>query len=175
MNEQHHTHSDNGITYSNQTDPISDSKFSFLKEHVLLMLLRNQPSQFLPLSTGSTSLNYAWTDLKQQIQEIYARTNQENWDGENAEPISKEALGSALQLVELLPFQIFDPDITPTPHGEIDFDWISESEDMLTLSICPDGSLAWSAQFEDYSCRGAAALKGGLPYPLKCCLQNFSR
>ncbi len=44
---------------------------------------------------------------------------------------------------------------------------------MFTLSICPEGKLAWASLFDDFTCRGTAVWKGELPCPVGCCLQKF--
>jgi len=125
---------------------------------------------------GLPSIKEDRKELKQAINDLFAQTNERNWDGEDADPVSKEALESALESVDSLPRGVRDPEIDATPRGEINFDWISGRNAMLSLGFCPDGSLAWSARFEDYNCRGSATWRGGrLPSPLEGCLEKFSQ
>ncbi|MCY4304007.1 MAG: hypothetical protein OXC62_04380 [Aestuariivita sp.] len=112
-------------------------------------------------------------ELRETIEKIYTTACQENWDSEGASAIISTSRNTALSLVGLLPQNMNEPEISSTPHGEIDFDWINDGREMLTLSICPDGSLAWSAQYEHFTCQGDSPWKQELSCPLECCLQHF--
>ncbi|MCY4304016.1 MAG: hypothetical protein OXC62_04425 [Aestuariivita sp.] len=111
--------------------------------------------------------------LKKNIGEIYTKTCKEDWDSEGAAAITVISRDTALLLIDLLPQNINKPEISPTPHGEIDFDWSNDRQEMLTVSICPNGSLAWSAQYEHFTCQGDAPWSQKLPCPLECCIQHF--
>ncbi len=112
-------------------------------------------------------------ELRKEINAIHKGKCRKNWDGEGAAAITSDCRDTALLIVDLLPHNISKPDIAPTPHGEIDFDWINDDREMLTLSICPKGFLAWSAQYDDYTCQGDAPWNREIPCPLDCCFQNF--
>ncbi|MCY4148192.1 MAG: hypothetical protein OXF73_02345 [Gammaproteobacteria bacterium] len=114
-------------------------------------------------------------NLQETINKIYENNCKENWDNGGAKAITSVCKDTALLIVGLLPHNISEPDITPTPHGEIDFDWINDDREMLTLSICQEGSLAWSAQYDKFTCQGDSPWERELPCPLICCLQNFCK
>ncbi len=113
-------------------------------------------------------------NLKKQIRDLSQLTVTNNWDGDDAVAVSQSTIENALTLVDLLPIGVDEPEIAPTPHGEIDFDWMDETRTMLTISVCPDGGLAWAARCEDFNCRGKTPCVDNLPPPLLCCLQRFS-
>ena len=113
------------------------------------------------------------TGLKGQIEALLEAAKFDNWDGEGAIAVTKRSVEVALEVIELLPGYIGDPEVTCTAHGEIDLDWITGRSSMFTLSICPKGVLAWAALFDEFTCRGTSSWTGELPCPILCCLQQL--
>ncbi len=114
-------------------------------------------------------------ELKRQIQDVGQRAGEENWDDDNAAAVSSLAVQQALRLADLLPADVDDPEVAPTPHGEIDFDWMNTDREMLTVSVDANGAVAWAAEINGLSCRGTFATVNELPCPLECCLRPFYR
>jgi len=112
-------------------------------------------------------------ELKRQIQDIGRKAGKEGWDDDNAAPVSSLAVQQALKVADLLPTDIDDPEVASTPHGEIDFDWMNENREMLTLSIDANGAVAWATEINGSSCHGAFAEVSELPCPLECCLRQL--
>ena len=46
-----------------------------------------------------------------------------DWDGEDAFPLDPSTVSVAKQLAGLLPRFRQPPEVSASPHGEIDFDW----------------------------------------------------
>jgi len=112
-------------------------------------------------------------ELKRQIRDIASKAKEENWDGDNAAAVPPSAVQHALQLADLLPADIVDPEVTPTPHGEIDFDWMNADREMLTLGVDANGEVAWAAELNSASGRGILKEMNELLSLLKGYLQPF--
>ena len=113
-------------------------------------------------------------DLKERIRKLLRTAGLDNWDGEGALAVSEAAVNVALVLADKLPDDIDDPDVSATPHGEVDFDWMEGRCAMLTISIDSDGTLAWAALFDEYRSRGTARWTGELACPVECCLRHLA-
>ena len=79
--------------------------------------IRNIISHFTVSAIGNQRLD----EPAQTIREIYASCRGENWNGEGAEPISKESAEVAISLLLALPLNLPIPDIFPDPTGAIAF------------------------------------------------------
>ncbi len=112
-------------------------------------------------------------ELKRQIQDIGHRAGEENWDGDNAAAVLPPVVQHAMQLADLLPADIVDPEVSPTPHGEIDFDWMNADREMLTLGVDVNGEVAWAAELNRSSSRGILTEMNELPSLLEGYLQPF--
>lgn len=76
--------------------------------------------------------------LKNEIEELRERYSQPNWDGDDAEPISLIAASSASSFVNMLPDNIFEPDLTPEKSGTISFDWNRGKDQIFSVSATSD-------------------------------------
>lgn len=88
--------------------------------------------------------------LKQRIDQVLGTHGKENWDGEGASPILLETADTAKSIVDCFPSMPLThlPDVVPTPHGEIDFDWLISKDMMLTISAGSKGEIAYAGIFE---------------------------
>lgn len=85
--------------------------------------------------------------VKQSINKLLRTSGKENWDGEFALPIVPGTVKIAEELVDFFPALIDPPDVSASPQGEIDFDWVESREVMLTVSVCPSGEIAFAGIF----------------------------
>jgi len=78
----------------------------------------------------------AWKDsLVEEISQIYRTCSEVGWDGYEAEPISKESVVQAAQLLQLLPNGVRSPSVVPVPGGDISFQWHGEEHKDFTLGV----------------------------------------
>ena len=88
--------------------------------------------------------------LKQQVDNVLKTYGEENWDGEGALPILPETAEIAKSVVEHFPIEGSRhlPDVGPTPHGEIDFDWLISKNMMLTVGVNSKGVISYAGILE---------------------------
>ena len=88
-------------------------------------------------------------ELQTAIREIAAHAQEQNWNGEGADPVKPAAVDAAQRLLHEFPGGIPDPDISVDPEGNIDFDWHLDNGTMFTLSIGGVGDIAISGMLSD--------------------------
>jgi hypothetical protein len=81
---------------------------------------------------------------KREVEELILQAGKEDWDGEGALPVVHETISIACALIDHFPFFSHTPDISATPHGEVDFDWCLEDGAMLTISVSSEGEIAYA-------------------------------
>ena len=88
--------------------------------------------------------------LKQQVDKVLKTYGEENWDGEGALPILPQTAEIAKNVVEHFPIigPSHLPDVGPTPHGEIDFDWLISKNMMLTVGVNSEGVISYAGILE---------------------------
>ena len=69
--------------------------------------------------------------------DIFLECSEEGWDGYEANPVTLEALEQISLLIQDLPTWAPQPNIVPTPQGEISLEWHTKSHQIL--SIYPKG------------------------------------
>ena len=111
-------------------------------------------------------------EVKESVRELLASAGEENWDGENALPILPETVEIAEGVVDLFPSSGFLPEVSATPHGEIDFDWVISRDVMLTVSVCPAGRIAYSGIF---NIQGSEQWSDQLPSDVVCWLAGLQK
>lgn len=86
--------------------------------------------------------------VKQSISSLLQTAGKEDWDGEGALPVVPETVRVAEELVDFFPAFVDPPEVSASPQGEIDFDWVESREVMLTVSVCPSGEIAFAGIFD---------------------------
>ena len=81
-----------------------------------------------------------------------------NWDGYDAQPITKETVQAARRLLGLIPRHFPEPDIAPGSDGGIGFEWVLENSSICKLFIDIGPGVTWSAYW-----RLASGSKGNSP------------
>lgn len=70
------------------------------------------------------SIYVRWKELiRDEILDVGITCSGKGWDGEDAAPISTDAVDRALNLIYLAPDTIHPPEIVPSADGEIAFEW----------------------------------------------------
>ena len=108
-------------------------------------------------------------ELKREVDELLESAGYENWDGDDALPVTQDLVDIAHEVIDKLPFEsILKPDIEATPHGEIDFDWVIDRNTMLTISVGPGGVIAFAGTCTEGNIRGQKEWAGKLPHFIDC-------
>jgi hypothetical protein len=122
--------------------------------------LQKLASRFVACATGSKRI----AEPKQAIFEVYSRCSRSNWNGEDAEPISRDAALRAERLLLALPSYLPVPEIYGDPTGAISFEWYRRPKHRLVLSIYGNGAIEYAGLLgvgnEVY---GEARMGEGLP------------
>ena len=113
------------------------------------------------------------TNLKQQVEALLADAGTENWDGEGALALQQNTVELAQELIKYFPPYIGIPDVTATPHGEVDFDWVISQDVMLTLSVARSGEIAFTGLFNGARMNGCEPWAGALPHFVQCAFELF--
>lgn len=75
-----------------------------------------------------------WKELiRDEILDVGITCSKEGWDGEEAAPISTDAVDRALNLIYLAPDPICPPEVVPSADGEIAFEWRRGRDRILSL------------------------------------------
>lgn len=98
--------------------------------------------------------------LEEEIEDLLPTYGERNWDGEDANPITAELVEIAQDMAREFPGWMLRPDVCATPHGEIDFDWMTDGGYMFTLSIIPSGEIAYAAHLGEMRVHGKEPWKG---------------
>ena len=108
--------------------------------------------------------------IGEQVRHLLEIAGEDNWDGEGAQALDPETAKIANEMAAQLPAGIGEPDVTATPQGEVDFDWIVSSTNMMTISACPTQEVAFAAMFENARARDRIGWDGRFPVLLSACL-----
>ena len=113
--------------------------------------------------------------VKRSIRELLQIAGEGNWDNDGALAIVPETVKIAETLVDLFPEFVFTapPDVSPTPHGEVDFDWVISRNIMLTVSVCPSEEIAVAGIFGDSDYHKTERWTGDLPSSVRKCFDRL--
>lgn len=170
--------------YSHVHDPNFQANSPTDNQNLLCAIARNTPDSLwhhnptdipnLPIPVeGQQKLR-----LKQDVDDLLETAGQEDWDGEGAPALPKQTVDHAKRLVDAFPpfiSHIPDPDISATPQGEIDFEWVLTKNVMLTIGVCPSGEIAFASAYNGTRLSGRGAWTGSLRTSVLACLQDLCR
>ena len=108
-------------------------------------------------------------EARRRLEQLLKAAGENDWDGEGGKAISAGTLRIAEDIANIIPYGIDIPEISATPHGEVDFDWIVSSKTMMTVSACPSGEIAFAALFENARVRDRRVWSGRLDPLLSTC------
>jgi hypothetical protein len=83
----------------------------------------------------------------EQLNETYEECLEEDWDGYNANPISREAYLEAINFLEMLPFSLPIPDILPEPDGGIGLEWYKKGNYVFIASVSGNNTINYAGLF----------------------------
>ena len=130
-----------------------------------------------PAHKHRQSENYEKLSLKRSVNELLKTAGQADWDGENALPVTPGTAQLAKKLVNLFPGSIEPPDVSASPHGEIDFEWFVSKNAMLTVSVCPSEEIAFAGLFNGSEIHGEEPWNEGdlLPHLIHVCFDMLRK
>lgn len=112
--------------------------------------------------------------LKKEIGDLLEEAGVENWDGEGATALDEDTVLTARMVVDELPNYAGRPDVSATPHGEVDFDWVVDKDLMLTVSVGPGGKeIAFAGLFYGDRVSGRGWWTEKLPKFVHCCFKRL--
>jgi len=89
-----------------------------------------------------------WTNRAlESLDEVYEKCSVANWDGYNAQPISREAFFEASKLLRILPNSFPVPDIGPEPDGGIGLEWYKEKWFSFIVSVNGKNIITYVGRF----------------------------
>lgn len=126
------------------------------------------------LGSADTLSGEVQVSLKKEIRELFEEAGVEDWDGEGAQALDEDTVLTARKVVDELPNYAGRPDVSATPHGEVDFDWVIKQDLMLTVSVGPGGKeIAYAGLFNGGRLSGCDPWTGKLPRFVRCCFERL--
>lgn len=124
-----------------------------------------RPSQSVESSTShdltcsaARSISIRKRDTKERVSErvknLIETAGESDWDGEGAEPVTRDLIDKAVQIVADLPSDIPMPHVSATPLGYVALDWEDEPDLLASLVILPGGGIAFSFHSDKVYFRG---------------------
>ena len=112
--------------------------------------------------------------LQSRITDLLKHHRHQDWDGEDADPLSESTVSVACKIAACFPDRV-PKDVNATPHGEVDFDWVVNRKTMLTVSVGPPPKhiIAYAAIFDGERVSGQATWSGTLPRLIRCCFRQL--
>jgi len=121
--------------------------------------------------------HYAWARLQpvsQALVSLIWEREQQSGSADEAR-IAPSVVPHALAFASLIPAGYPHPEIAADPDGEVSFDWLGRSERILSVSVGPNGRLAFAARFsDDERLSGALPLKDEFPRIILQALQRVT-
>lgn len=93
----------------------------------------------------SNILVAAKKEILQKLDEVFKECSLDGWDGLNAEHVSEGTLRIAKSFLKSFPLGIESPDVGAEPDGAITLEWYKSSNNVISFSINPDGTLSYAA------------------------------
>ena len=74
-----------------------------------------------------------------QIESLSDECGDRDWDGYEADPVSRASMNVTRRLVEGFLADVVDPDVCALPEGDVCLDWWFEGGDSAILSVHEEG------------------------------------
>ena len=116
--------------------------------------------------------------LRSELDKIPVSSGEPNPNGDDAWAVTPRTVEIAKSVLAALPEYVLaselDPDVSATPQGEVDFDWVTPCNAMLTVGIGPDGEIAFAGTFtDDEQVRGRMPWNGAIPAYVEGCFRRL--
>lgn len=109
--------------------------------------------------------------LGETLQSIGEKANYEGWSGADSRSVQRDALRITGNLLLGLPTSLPLPEIGADSEGEVTLDWVSSSNQHLTLSIDMHGRILFAGRVgTERITPGEIRYTQGFPYPIEALL-----
>lgn len=129
----------------------------------------------VPMSADARANDLSRNASRTRILELQEMASKADWDGEGSVPLDQETVEHALQFADCLPAGLSDPEIDASPHGTIDFEWTLSRQIMLSVSMCPDGTIASAFRSLERKTRSTAVWSREIPEDLMVAFNQLQR
>lgn len=129
--------------------------------------------------------NIVWVSLKypeppiaawaSQIDALLQQQDEPDEGIYSVQALSQETADAAKSLLQHFPFNTSEPAISATAQGELDFDWRTEEGAMLTISVGPEGDVAFAFTDGDSEHAGREFRANVSPDAVRFYLQRITR
>ena len=86
-------------------------------------------------------------DVIRELLTIFQECSHENWDNEEAYPISARTVQEAVKFLNALPVTIETPEVIPEPMGAIGFEWRGEGNSVFVASVHGTRKITYAGLF----------------------------
>lgn len=104
--------------------------------------------------------------LLENLDEVYERCSQPDWDGYDAMPITEATYEEARELITLFPTVCPSPEVTPDPTGHVSFEWYRSPRRVLVVSVNGTGVITFARLFGTGRLSGMEPFDKSLPKPV---------
>jgi hypothetical protein len=103
--------------------------------------------------------------MRNDLARVFVEYSSQDWDGEGALPISKDAYFETLRFIKGLPtyLDLPLPVISPDNDGEISLEWYRDNRHVLVVSISGKNSIAYAGLFGANKTYGTEYFAESLP------------
>ena len=108
-------------------------------------------------------------EIINELEEIFIRCSQNNWDGYGAKAISANTFLEAKNIITMLNATFLNfplPEITPEPDGDIAFEWSDDYGRTFVFSIDDNKTLTYAGIFGANDTHGTELLGDFIPAPI---------
>lgn len=118
--------------------------------------------------TKSATGNKRFAEAFESLEQIWQKCQSPNWDGEDAEPIAREAISEARALLVSLPSSVKMPDIFPEASGSIAFEWYRAQGYRYVITVSGIRTIEFAGLFGNGNeVYGEFRIEAGFPRPVK--------
>ena len=107
-------------------------------------ILEKTATELVVKGRESESLNGQKNSLASRLWELAVDCKEVNWNGQEAAPISPEAVEQAEEFIRAWPFEKDLPDCAPEPDGSVSLEWIYAKNRRLAVSFNGGRRLAYA-------------------------------
>ena len=108
----------------------------------------------------------------EDLQAARQEASTDNWDGYGARRIDERSYFAAIQFLTALPTTTPKPCISIDPDGEVEVGWNISPRRVFTVSVGPNGRLAYAGLYGRNKTYGTEWLGAELPRPI---IENLAR
>jgi hypothetical protein len=109
------------------------------------------------------------------LDEAVRECSEYDWDGYGAAPASELSVEWAGRMLEVVPSTMPSPEVAFDPGGDVLFEWISDHERVLSVSIGTAGEVRFALRTPAAKLTGIEAFTDALPPGLAYALATFRR